>query len=170
MTPFVCIISLLSGTTRWCKVVLYNSCPWPQINYFSRESWFPLLNNRDCLRPDSLVNIFWCNLRAAWVKEIESKAGRNEKQGKMMHTWLTVLLWALMEPHPWQICLHDHVRCLNLGYIKKLFFWWHPQDRKEGSELIYLAPSVPYFPLVTVHSLGMSFLYSCSASSNTFKT
>lgn len=42
---FVLITSLLSGTTRCSRLILYTTCPGSKTSHFSRESWFLLLKN-----------------------------------------------------------------------------------------------------------------------------
>lgn len=49
------------------------------------------MDNRNCLSPGSLVNIFWCNLRAAQVREVESEAGKSGIQGRIMITQVFAL-------------------------------------------------------------------------------
>ena len=37
--------SLLSGSTRCCRLVLYNPCSRTRMNHFSKDPWFLLLKN-----------------------------------------------------------------------------------------------------------------------------
>lgn len=41
----VCMYFRTFGTTKWSRVTSYIFCPYPEVPYFSEESWFLLMGN-----------------------------------------------------------------------------------------------------------------------------
>lgn len=82
-----CFLDLLNNEGLFCKKFFLR----PQVNYFFKEPWFSLMDNRICLSPGSLVNRFWCHLRAAQVRELESEAEKSGIQGRKMLTQVFAL-------------------------------------------------------------------------------
>lgn len=68
---------LLSGTTRYSRIILHISCPRSRISQFSKEPWFLLLES-GFRKPLSWREVCFCN-----CKVLASKPSQLTEQGNI---------------------------------------------------------------------------------------